>query len=298
MDDKEIITAFESIAQFADSEAVERKVREKIGKTEYKKVRRPIRLAAAIAAVLILLAVPVAGFGIVYRFATRPVENHFLVFDKDGNVVDHIGGYVVDTNTEFEYVTLPDDKLKELEQYWYPQGSSTPKNIYEYGRIFDNYNELSEWLGLNVLSSDLLGGKPSNLTFGGDIVLYTYGNERTGVHDIAITSSHTINNTKNICNIQIGILLNNVRRNNFGWSSVGADVISTQKYTSKNGIEVEIVESWLNTHSADLSNEEIKNNYKRTNAYFIHEGIKYSLSIHGASDETLALMKQIIDSMK
>jgi len=294
MNDRDIISAFNDISAQADSGCVEKKVRENIKMKKKLTIRRPVKMAAVIAAVLVLVTVPAAAFGAVYHYVTKQIHGEFLVRDHNGNV-EYRDGYTVLADGKFENVKLTDEKIKELEQYWY---TPSARNIYDYGKIFESYAYLSEWLGCDVLSSDILGGKPSNMPFGGDIVLYTSGNEEVGVLEISIASSHTIHDSKKICNIQIGIPLYNVNSENMGWGSIGSEIISKQNFSAENGITAEIIESWRDTENVTFKDEAMKNNYKKADAYFINDGIMYHLSINGTADETIPLLKSIISSMK
>jgi len=281
MNDRDIISAFESFADCADGAAVEEKVREKMEKKTGITFRKPIRAAALIAAVLIIVSIPVAAFGVYYRYVTKPFEGEGVrTTDENGNMVYRKDGYYVSIDGEFVPVKLSESKMNELKQYVLDFSNGTV-SISEDGKKFDSYRELNDWLGCELLTTDLLGGKPANVTLGGDITLWCSGTSDR-ISAIQITSSHRIVGTDASCNFNISIPFYDVTMDNMGWGLIGSDMTEVKKIVTANDINVEIVETEM----------------EMTHAYFIKGGVLYTLSIFDTIEEAAPIFEQIISSMK
>lgn len=262
MNDREIISAFGELTAQADSARVEENIRCALNTRETACTRRPVRMAAVIAAVLVCVMLPVAAIGAVYRYRAQQSESGYNVLIEGQN----------------EIVRFSAEKLAEIAAC-VPSFNETT-NIYEEGRIFESYAELDEWLGGILLTSPMIGGKPnSENMWGGDIVLWATMHEGE-VMSVSISSSNTVMDRGKVCNMNLSIPLYDMGDMS-GWGSLGVDMLDSRTIRAVNGIEAELV-------TTDIG----------VTAYFMHGGVMYRLAITGDADEAAAVLTEIIGTMQ
>ncbi|MBR5869655.1 MAG: hypothetical protein IKZ09_01340 [Clostridia bacterium] len=208
MNDQNITQAFGEITAQADACLVERNVREHQMKKNAIFTKRPIRATAVLAAVLVLIMVPAAAFGIVYGYHAYQTEH----------------GYAVTAETNTAPIKLDEQTMEELAQYILRFDKETV-NINDIGKRFETYDALDTWLGGILLTSPMLDGE--------SVVYCTVDNtgEPVAVH---------VSSTNAACAVNITIPLVGLGADS-EWITKGADMLSSQIITAENGIEAEFV---------------------------------------------------------
>ena len=215
MNDQKLTQAFEEITAQADACRVERTVREQYMKKNHVFEKRPIRGIAILAAVLAMIMIPAAAFGIVYGYHAYHIDN----------------GYRVAVSGDMAPIKLEESKMEELGQYVIRFENGTVANIHDFGKPFDSYDALDAWLDGVLLTSPMLDG---------ECMLYcTDDNVRTPIA-IHVTGQNTIADSGKICAVNITVPLVAFGEA-FGWGTNHTDMLSSQKMTAKNGIEAELV---------------------------------------------------------
>ena len=170
--------------------------------------KRPIRATAVLAAVLVLIMVPAAAFGIVYGYHAYQTEH----------------GYAVTAETNTAPIKLDEQTMEELAQYILRFDKETV-NINDIGKRFETYDALDTWLGGILLTSPMLDG---------EYLIYCT-DDNAGVpiaaHISATNTAYTINIT--IPLTELGT--------DFDWMTKGTDILSKQTVTAENGITAELV---------------------------------------------------------
>ena len=215
MNDQEILRAFEEITVRADACCVERKVREHQMKQDHTTVRRPIRAAAVLAAVLAMVMIPAAAFGIVYGYRAFQTDN----------------GYRVVISGESTFIELEEQKLEELKTYILRFDNGSTVDIRAFGKSFDSYGALDAWLDGILVTSPMLGG--------GSTLYCTDDNAGTPAA-IHVTGQNTVLDHDKICAVNITVPLAEFGTE-FGWETRNTDLQSSQSMTAENGIEAELV---------------------------------------------------------
>ena len=248
MNDQKITQAFQKITAQADACCVERNVRERKMKKNQTLTKRPIRAAAVLTAVLTLIMVPAAAFGIVYGYRTHQTDR----------------GYAVTAEADAAPIRLDAQTMSELARYILRFEEETV-NINDIGKRFESSDALDAWLGGILLTSPMLDG---------EYLLYCT-DDNAGV-PVAVH----VSGTNTACSISITIPLTQ-RGSDFEWMTKGADMLSAQTISAKNGMEAALV-------STETS----------VTAYFMHDGIFYRMSIAGNHEEAAATLTEIIGTMK
>ena len=248
MNDQKITQAFQKITAQADACCVERNVRERKMKKNSSFTKRPVRAVAVLAAVLVLIMVPAAAFGIVYGYRAFQTDR----------------GYAVTAEANAAPIRLDEQTMTELAQYVLHFETDTV-NINDIGKRFDDFAALDAWLGGILLTSPMLDG---------EYMLYCT-DDTAGVP----VTAH-ISGTNTACAVNITIPLAEFGTD-FDWMTKGADLLSSQTVTAKNGMEAELVRTETSV-----------------TAYFMHGGIFYRLSIAGNHEEASATLTEIIGTMK
>ena len=209
MNDQNITQAFEKITAQADACRVEQNVREHQMKKNQIIVKRPIRGIAVLAAVLVLIMVPISAFGIVYGYRAFITDN----------------GYTVTAERNAAPIKLEESKRSELGQYAMRFENGSTASIRDFGKPFDSYDALDAWFDGILLTSPMLDGE--------SVVYCTVDNtgEPVAVH---------VSSTNAACAVNITIPLVGLGADS-EWITKGADMLSSQIITAENGIEVELV---------------------------------------------------------
>ncbi len=212
MNDQKITQAFDKITAQADACRVERNVREHQMKKNQVFVKRPIRGIAILAAVLVLIMVPVAAIGAVY-YAYR-IDN----------------GYAVTASEDIAPVKLNAQKLDELSQYTLRFEGATV-NINDIRKTFDDYDTLDAWFDGILLTSPILDG--------GNVLYCTDDNAGNPI-TIHVTGANAVTNHGKTCAVSIVIPLIDLGGESV-WATKNTDMLSSQIITADNGIEAELV---------------------------------------------------------
>ncbi len=212
MNDEKIKKAFGEITAQADACCVERKVREHQMKKNHVFVKRPMRGIAILAAVLVLIMVPVAAIGAVY-----------YVYRIDN-------GYAVTASEDIVPVKLDAQKLDEVSQYTLRFEEATVK-INDIGKTFDDYDTLDAWLDGILLTSPMLDG---------GCVLYCTDDNAGNPITVHVTGTNAVTNRGQTCSVSIVIPLIDLGGESV-WATKNTDMLSSQIITAENGIEAELV---------------------------------------------------------
>lgn len=215
MNDQNITQAFEKITAQADACRVERNVREHQMKKNQDFVKRPIRGIAVLAAVLILIMVPISAFGIVYGYRAWMTDN----------------GYAITIEGSTAPIKLEEQKLSELGQYAMRFDNGADANIHDFGKSFDSYDALDAWLDGIMLTSPMLDG---------ECVLYCTDDNAGTPIAAHITGANSIIDRDLTCAVSITVPLFDIGEA-IGWETRYADMISTETIRAENGIEAEFV---------------------------------------------------------
>lgn len=213
--DQKIIQAFQEITAQADAYCVERKVREHQMKKNPFNIRRPVRTTAVLAAVLALIMVPVAAFGIVYGYRAFHIDN----------------GYRVSVSGETTPIKLEAQKMEELEAYILRFENGAAVDIREFGKIFENYDALDAWFDGMLLTSPRLHGES---------ILYCLDDGEGTPVSVHISGSHTVTDSGKTCAVAITVPLVDVGED-FGWATKNTDMLSSRIITTENGMTAEFV---------------------------------------------------------
>lgn len=285
MNDNDIRQGFERMMADVHPERVENAVRERLAgkeREERKRVRFP-RAAAVAACVLALTAVSAGAYGI-YREIFIQVEN-------DGQF-DYTAIFAPEDG-QWGTVTLSEEVLAELPAYDKEQISmSEGRSIYDVGRIFDTWEDAAEWLDCGMLVSDLFGGIPDNIVFGGDILL------TSEYHDgellfAEVIGSNILPDMDAFCMTAVQIPVG-IEQDYFGHAvSVTGETISSTEvisYTATNGLHAEIAVTYKDYPDGRF--------VYVAHAFLYHNGLIYDFQLNHEDRETaVTYMKQILDSL-
>lgn len=244
MNEQEITKAFGEITVLADACCVERKVREHQMKKNYVFEKRPIRATAVLAAVLVMIMVPVAAFGIVYGYHVHQTEH----------------GYAVTADADTAAIKLDDQTMEELAQYILRFEEETV-NLNDIGKRFNSYDALDTWLGGILLTSPIIDGE--------SILYCTDDNAGTPIA-AHVSGVNTIIDTGKTCAVNMTIPLVALGED-FDWMTQGTDVLSTQTVTAENGMTAEFVTTEISvtayfTHNGILYRMSIAGNHEEAAA--------------------------------
>ena len=215
MNEQNITQAFEKITAQADACRVERNVREHQMKKNQDFLKRPIRGIAVLAAVLILIMVPISAFGIVYGYRAWMTDN----------------GYAITVEGSTTPIKLEEQKLSELEQYAMRFENGATANIRDFGKTFDHYDALDTWFDGILLTSALLDG---------EYILYCTDDNAGTPIAAHVTGANMIIDRGQTCAVSITVPLIELDEE-IGWETRYADMISAETIRAENGIEVELV---------------------------------------------------------
>lgn len=215
MNDQNITKAFGEITAQADACRVERNVREHQMKKNHVFLKRPIRGIAVLAAVLVLIMVPISAFGIIYGYQALITDN----------------GYEVTAERNDTPIKLEKSKLFELGQYAMRFENGITANIHDFGKSFDSYDALDAWLDGILLTSPMLEG---------ECVLYCTNDNTGNPITVHLTGANTVKNRDKACAVSIVLPLIDLGGKAV-WTTKYADMLSSQTVRADNGIEAELV---------------------------------------------------------
>lgn len=113
--------------------------------------------------------------------------------------------YTVHRNTDV--VKINDDAMSDLKHYLVgSEENKDKKSAKDFGRHFNNYAEVDEYLGISILKNSMFGEVPVNAGEK-DIILITLGDEKT-ISVLKISGDHTIPGASAHCYFSVDIKLN------------------------------------------------------------------------------------------
>lgn len=284
MNNNEIRQGFAEMTETVCPERVENAVRGRLAvKEERKRVRFP--RTAVIACVLALTTVSVGAYG-VYRNVRIQIENNDGVFDYTTIFTPDDGVW--------GNIALHDGVLEELPLYDKAQISMDEgRSIYDVGKIFDTWEDAAEWLDCGMLVSDLFGGIPDNIVFGGDILLTSQYHDEE-LQFVEVTGSNTLPEDMDaFCMTTVQIPFG-IEQNSFGHavSLAGENIRRTELffYTAGNGLDAEIAVTDMDYPDGRL--------VYVAQAFLYHNGLIYDFQLnHEDRDTAIAYMHAILDSL-
>ena len=215
MNDQKITQAFGELTAQADGCRVERNVREQYRKKNHVFEKRPIRAITILAAVLAMIMIPAAAFGIVYGYHASHAED----------------GYFVTAEGIIAPIRLADQKLQELGQYAIRFENGVTAPISDFGKTYEDYDALDAWLGGVLLTSPMLDGS---------CVLYCTA-DNTGSPVFAhVSGTNTVKDRGQVCAVSITVPLVDVGEE-IGWETKYADMLSAKTIHTENGMSAELV---------------------------------------------------------
>lgn len=290
MNDNEIRHAFEKMTETVQPERVENRVRERLAakeREERKRVRFP-RAAVVFACILALTAVSAGAYGIVYlsNVQIRVLEEDHLDYEVTFGLEE--GGAT--------RVTLSEQVMAELPKY----NPDIPKmaegeNIYDRGKIFESWEEAEEWLGCDLLTSDLFGGIPENIVFGGEILLYTAATDGgKELNHIMLMGSNELPFKSFYCRTGIIIpLVDDYPGVVYAaHESSETDVEEIITYEMENGMVAEIAVTTIMREGYSKARYSVR-------GYVYKDGIfyEYTLSSSPGKSAAITYMKKLLDSL-
>ena len=280
MNDNEIRHAFEKMTETVQPERVENRVRERLAakeREERKRVRFP-RAAVVFACILVLTAVS-AGAYEVYR----NVMVHLT--EEDGPYA-----YEVQVNLGDDRVTLSADVMEKLKQYDSRQ-IDMEKYIgsYDIGKIFDTWQDVEEWLGCDLLNSELFG----KVLGDAPICLTSNYREEELAFVLLMGTNDLLGMEYSCCNISIDIPISaEIPAIAYGGDSYDVDYSGTDEvipYSAESGFSADIILTEQTDRYKTLYNAKV---------YLCHKGIIYKYSLYNPDRDTaVTYMKQILDSL-
>jgi len=286
MNENEIRSAFEQMTGTVNPERVEDRVRERLAakeREERKRMRFP-RAAAVFACILMLTAVSAGAYG-VYR-------NIFIQVENDG-VFDYTAIFAPDDG-QWETVALRDEVLAELPAYDRAQiSASEGRSIYDVGKTFETWEDAAEWLDCGMLVSDLFGGIPGNIVFGGEVLLVSeYVNGELYFAEVFATNTLP-EDMDAFCMTTVQIPVS-MESDYFGTAvSLAGETMSRTEvvsYIAENGLDAEIAVTFQDYPDGRF--------VYVANAFLYHKGLTYDFKLnHEDRDTAVTYMKQILDSL-
>ena len=278
MNDNEIRNAFEKMTETVQPERVEDRVRERLSaKTERKRVRFP-RAAVVFACVLALTAVSAGAYT-----AYRNVMVRFT--EEDGPYA-----YEVLVNLEKDRITLSEEVTEELSQYDSSQ-LDMEKYIgrYDIGKMFDTWQDAEEWLGCDLLNSELFG----KVLGDAPICLTSNYREEELAFVLLSGTNDLLGMEYSCCNISIDIPISaEIPAVAYGGGSYDVDYSGTDEvipYAAESGLSADIILTEQTDRYKTLYNAKV---------YLCHRGIVYKYSLYNPDKDTaITYMKQILDSL-
>lgn len=294
MNDNEIRDAFEKRTEPVHPERVEERVRRRMTAGTAKKRPRFPRTVLAAACILAVTAVS-AGAYMVHRNLT--IYPH-----EDGH-----GPYLMMVHAgedDLKFPLLSEDIIEQIEDRCVKGEEESKDDFYERRIKFSSWEEAEEWLGCDLLTSDLLGGElVQNTIWGADILVepvvfdeFWYV-QLEGTNLVANEEEHMLCYTK----ITIPVsetFLDMLRTGLYGKSGYlyGGEPEGepeVMSYRAENGLDAEIA-GMYKRYGEHVFDPLVYN----VNAFVIHEGILYDITIWEKDRNfTIETMHDILDSL-
>lgn len=294
MNDHDIATAFSNITSSADGSRTANMVRMRINASE-KQRNVMFGRKCLIAACLVFLLILTVGAYTIHRSLSIKVP--------DAGPFDYVMEVKLDeeqtdSHSE-EMLTLSDAIIAELENYRYDVSSG--KSIYDVGRIFDSWEEAAHWLNCGILTSEMLGDIPENVTWGGEIVLISIYSSDGELRCVQLTGTNAIIGKDASCMTTVIIPLSGE------WEQYGAAASFDARINEDGVLELPEgqpsdsmrVSSFTTAcgNQAQIAVVKSRNVYNAT-GYFVENSIIYSFSVSHEEETTATdLVKQIIESI-
>lgn len=296
MNDNEIRQAFEKMKETVRPMQVEDAVRGRLSaKEERKRVRFP-RTAVAVACVLAVTAVSAGAYAVRRNITVQPYA--------DGH-----GPYSMVVHADEDALKFPllsDEVIEQIGERCVKEEDESNDDFYERRLKFSSWEEAEEWLGCDLLISDMLSEPQTNTIWGADILVGASWWE-DGLWYITLDGTHLAENEEEhmLCYMKVTIPVseNFVKMlGNWGYGRSGylyggepegePEVMS---YHAENGLDTEIVGMYKRYDGSHINNPVVYH----VNAYTIHEGILYDIAIWEKDrDFTIQTMQDILDSLE
>lgn len=294
MNDHELKRAFETMTETVRPERVENRVRERLAvKKERKRGRFP--RAAVVACVLALTAVSVGAYTVYRDFTIHPQADAHGPY----GMVVHAG------EDSLKFPLLSEEKIRQIGELCVQGEAESNDDFYERRLKFSSWEEAEEWLGCDLLTSDMLSEPLKNTIWGADILVNPiyFGEELYYIH---LLSTHLVENLEEhmLCYMDLIIpvsetFLGWLRDGIFGkggnmHGGVPEGETEVMTYSAKNGLDAEIAGIYKRYEGSHIYDPVVYH----VNAYVMHEGILYDLAIWEKDREfTIGTMEKLLDSL-
>lgn len=294
MNDHELKRAFETMTETVRPERVEDRVRERLAvKEERKRVRFP--RAAVVACVLALTAVSVGAYGIYRNFTIIPQADAHGPY----SMIVHAG------DDSLKFPLLSEEKIVQIGELCIQGEEESNDDFYERRLKFSSWEEAEEWLGCDLLTSDMLSEPQRNTIWGADILVNPvyFGEE---LYYINLFSTHLAENAEEhmLCYVEVTVpasetFLGWLRDgifgkggNLYGGETEGEPELMT--YRAENGLDAELVGMYKRYEGSHIYAHVVY----QVNAYVMHEGVLYDFDIWEKDREfTIGTMEKLLDSL-
>ncbi len=309
MNDNEIRKAFETMTETVAPARVEDAVRERLSAKEKRRRVRFPRAAVAVACVLALTAVSAGAYAIRKNITIHPHEDGHGPY----SMVVHAD------EADLKFPLLSEEVIEQIEERNIRNEEESGEEFYERRLKFSSWEEAEEWLGCDLLISDMLGEPQQNTIWGADILVEAswwdqelierlgIENAEEGLWYITLDAAHLAENEEEplLCYMKVTIPAaeNFVKMlGNWGYGKSGylyggepegePEVMS---YHAANGVDAELVGMYKRYEGSHIYDPVVYH----TNAYTIHEGILYDIAIWEKDREfTIRTMQEILDSLE
>lgn len=298
MNDNEIRQGFEKMTEAVQPERMEDAVRERLAvKEERKRMRiRFPRTAVAVACVLAVTALSAGAYAVRRNITIQPYA--------DGH-----GPYLVMTHANEDILKFPllaEEIVEQIGERCVKDEDESNDDFYERRLKFSSWEEAEEWLGCDLLISDMLSEPQTNTIWGADILVQpVYIDEE--LYYVHLISTHLVENAEEHMLCYMDIILP-VSETFLGWVRDGIFGKSgnlhggepegkpeVMNYHTENGLDAEIAGMYKRYDGSHINNPVVYH----VNSYVMHEGILYDIAIWEKDrDFTIQTMQDILDSLE
>ncbi len=309
MNDNEIRNAFEKMTDSVDPAQVEDAVWERLSAKEKRRRVRFPRAAVVFACVLAVTALSAGAYAVRKNITIQP--------HPDGH-----GPYLMMTHADEDALKFPllsEEVIEQIEERNIRNEEESSDDFYERRIKFSSWEEAEEWLGCDLLISDMLSEPQQNTIWGADILVEAswwdneliealgMENAEEGLWNITLDAAHLVENEEEhmLCYIKMTIPVSEnfaEMLGNWGYGRSGylyggepegePEVMS---YHAENGLDAELVGMYKRYEGSHIYNPVVYH----VNAYTIHEGILYDIAIwEKDKDFTIQTMQKLLDSFE
>lgn|GEM_PF-5489797 len=282
--DKEIKEAFDFTHNDFDAVRFTARVMKEVSNT--KKIKIINKKYVFVIAAAVLLAVSVITVGAV------KLIGRIIPGESDNYMVE----------MKLQPQTVSEDIQRQLWDYCSSKPENKIKPAYDYGKKFNSWSEASDFLGIPFLKNKLLGDALENIT-GGGVYLVSYADtDNKKLMYVSVNSANKVGNGNEYLYMNIGIPLTleaadasdiiNLGNVNANISEKSAEY---ENYISENGIDasISIITEQISSENTDI-------NIFRVSAYFINNGLGYTITTalydyEGTKTDAIATVKNVIN---